>query len=54
MMRLARDTSPAQKLEALDDAVARLERDFGRWQVPWGEINRFQRIRRRSSQPFSD
>ena len=21
-----------------------LQRDFGRWQVPWGEINRFQRI----------
>jgi acyl-homoserine-lactone acylase len=42
--RLGRDTSAAQKLQALGDAVANLQRDFGRWQVPWGEINRFQRI----------
>jgi acyl-homoserine-lactone acylase len=44
MMRLVRDTTSAQKLQALSDAVATLRRDFGRWQVPWGEINRFQRI----------
>jgi acyl-homoserine-lactone acylase len=44
MMRLTRDTSAVQKLAALDEAVARLTRDFGRWQVPWGEINRAQRI----------
>ena len=43
-MRLARDTSSEQKVRALDDAVADLERDFGRWSVPWGEINRAQRI----------
>jgi acyl-homoserine-lactone acylase len=44
MMRLARDTSPALKLKVLDDTIAYLQRDFGRWQVPWGEINRAQRI----------
>ncbi len=44
MMRLARDTTAAQKLESLDDAILYLERDFGRWDVPWGEINRAQRI----------
>jgi len=54
MMRLARDTSPAQKLQSLDDAVARLTREFGRWQVPWGEVNRFQRISSAIDQPFSD
>ena len=31
-------------LAALSAAVQRLETDFGRWQTPWGEINRFQRI----------
>jgi acyl-homoserine-lactone acylase len=31
-------------LAALDAAVARLTRDFGDWRVPWGEINRFQRL----------
>jgi acyl-homoserine-lactone acylase len=44
MMRLARDTGPALKLKVLDDTIAYLQRDFGRWQVPWGEINRAQRI----------
>ena len=32
------------KLAALSAAVDRLTRDFGDWQVPWGEINRFQRL----------
>ncbi len=44
MARLARDTTPAQKLDALATAIARLQTDFGRWQVPWGDINRFQRL----------
>jgi acyl-homoserine-lactone acylase len=33
----------ADQLQALADAVDRLTREFGRWRVPWGEINRFQR-----------
>ena len=37
-------TTPAQKLGALDAAVARLTNDFGKWATPWGEINRFQRL----------
>jgi acyl-homoserine-lactone acylase len=53
-MRLARDTTPEQKLEALEDAMARLTADFGGWQVPWGEINRFQRISPAIDHPFSD
>jgi acyl-homoserine-lactone acylase len=44
MMRLPRDTSPVEKIEALQEAVARLQADFGRWQVPWGYVNRDQRI----------
>jgi acyl-homoserine-lactone acylase len=31
-------------LDVLAGAVQRLEADFGHWQTPWGEINRFQRI----------
>ena len=54
MMRLARDTTPDQKLNALSAAVARLRGDFGRWQVPWGEINRIQRISPAISPPYSD
>ena len=53
-MRLGRDTSAEQKLTALSDALAWLERDFGRWNVPWGEVNRFQRISPVIDHPFSD
>ncbi|HJP85862.1 MAG TPA: penicillin acylase family protein [Gemmatimonadaceae bacterium] len=34
----------AERLQSLEGAAARLEKDFGRWLTPWGEINRFQRI----------
>src|SRR4051812_11579862 len=54
MMRLARDTTPEQKLQALEDAVSRLRREFGRWDVPWGAVNRFQRISPAIVHPFSD
>ncbi|GAA4038170.1 penicillin acylase family protein [Sphingomonas rosea] len=52
--RLGSGTTDAQKLDALAEATARLTRDFGRWQVPWGEINRFQRISPAIDHPFSD
>jgi acyl-homoserine-lactone acylase len=42
------------RLAALDSAVVRLERDWGTWQVPWGEINRLQRIDERIDQQFAD
>ena len=42
--RLGRDTTPAQKIQALAEAIDWLTRDFGRWRVPWGEVNRFQRL----------
>jgi acyl-homoserine-lactone acylase len=54
MMRLAGDTTPEQKLRALSAAVARLNATFGRWQVPWGEINRIQRISPAINPPYSD
>ena len=54
IMRLSRRTSPDQKLRALSDALARLQTDFGRWNVPWGEVNRFQRLSGAIVQPFDD
>jgi acyl-homoserine-lactone acylase len=49
------DRAPAsEKLGALLAAVERLEREFGRWDVPWGEVNRFQRLTGDIAQPFSD
>jgi acyl-homoserine-lactone acylase len=54
MARLARDTSPELKLQMLEDTIAYLTRDFGRWQVPWGEINRDQRISPAIHPTYSD
>jgi acyl-homoserine-lactone acylase len=34
----------AVKLNAFAYAVERLNRDFGTWKTPWGQINRFQRL----------
>jgi acyl-homoserine-lactone acylase len=38
------EATPAQKLDALAEATMRLNHDFGTWRVPWGQINRFQRL----------
>lgn len=51
---MARRTSDAQKLAALEQASDRLAHDFGTWRTPWGEINRFQRLTGDLVQPFDD
>ena len=35
--------TPQQRLESLAAAIDKLAADFGKWQTPWGDINRFQR-----------
>ncbi|MFO1254640.1 MAG: penicillin acylase family protein [Sphingomonadaceae bacterium] len=44
----------ADRLAALDSALARLTADFGSWKVPWGEINRYQRNDGAIRQTFDD
>ena len=44
----------ADRIDALRAALEKLQRDFGRWQIPWGEINRFQRLTDDIVQPFDD
>ena len=39
-----REATAVQQLDALAEAVQRLDRDFGTWKTPWGQINRFQRL----------
>jgi len=46
--------TPAQRLTALEQASAKLVADFGQWQTPWGEINRFQRLSDDLVQNFDD
>ena len=46
--------APADLLGALADAVEALNTDFGTWNTPWGEINRFQRINDAIAPHFDD
>ena len=41
---LGTEASPADRLEVFAETVAMLANDFGDWRIPWGEINRFQRL----------
>tara|TARA_Y100000590_G_scaffold410659_1_gene503935 strand:- start:72 stop:2252 length:2181 start_codon:yes stop_codon:yes gene_type:complete len=41
-------------LQSLAAATSLLTSEFGDWKIPWGEINRFQRINGDIQQPFSD
>jgi acyl-homoserine lactone acylase PvdQ len=44
----------SERIAALSAAVDKLQRGFGRWQMPWGDINRFQRLTDDIVQPFDD
>jgi acyl-homoserine lactone acylase PvdQ len=47
--------APAELLlQALSDASDKLSTDFGSWETPWGNINRFQRLTGDIVQPFND
>jgi len=46
--------APAELLGSLADAVDALSADFGTWNTPWGEINRFQRINDDIAPHFDD
>ena len=41
-------------LSSLASASDKLASTFGKWQTPWGEINRFQRISNEIVHPFTD
>lgn len=51
---LAQNTSEEVMMSAFGKAIEKLEADFGRWDVPWGEINRFQRITGEITPKFDD
>ena len=43
-----------QKLGLFKEAVEKLNSDFGTWQMPWGEVNRYQRLNGDIRQAFDD
>lgn len=46
--------NPSSLIGSLAAASDRLTTDFGKWNTPWGEINRFQRLTGDIVHPFSD
>ena len=51
---LASQITDNQRIAALENAMATLSDGFGNWQVPWGEINRYQRNDGAIVQQFDD
>lgn len=43
-----------RRLAALEAVVDQLQRDHGDWHLPWGAINRLQRVFTSGEEPFSD
>ncbi len=46
--------SAERLIQSLTAASDRLQSDFGSWETPWGDINRFQRLTGDIVQPFDD
>jgi acyl-homoserine-lactone acylase len=51
---MARRATPQQRIDSLAAAVDKLTADFGKWNTPWGDINRFQRIKNTIAPEFDD
>ncbi|WP_299527968.1 acylase [uncultured Lutibacter sp.] len=44
----------SERLTIFKQTIDKLTADFGTWNTPWGEINRYQRINGAIQQPFND
>jgi acyl-homoserine lactone acylase PvdQ len=51
---IATAAAPQPLVESLAAACERLTSDFGTWRIPWGDINRYQRINGDIVQRFDD
>lgn len=45
---------PQERLALFAQSVAQLQADFGDWRIPWGEVNRFQRLHGEITPSFDD
>ena len=48
------NTSPTEKVASLTETLDDLTRAFGTWKMPWGEVNRFQRLTGRIEETYDD
>ncbi|MBD2756423.1 penicillin acylase family protein [Spirosoma validum] len=47
-------TTPQEKVNVLKEAISELNRDFGTWKTPWGDINRYQRLTGKIQETYDD
>ncbi len=47
-------TSNEDKVKALGNVIDELNMDFGTWKMPWGEVNRFQRLTGKVTETYDD
>ncbi len=52
--QFAATASTNELLQPLLEVINKLQNDFGKWQISWGEINRFQRISNEIEYKFDD
>jgi acyl-homoserine lactone acylase PvdQ len=50
----AANATPDELLFPLATTISDLKRRFGYWEVPWGEINRYQRLTGKLNETYSD
>lgn len=51
---LIKNVSAADKLKLLQETLQTLTDDFGKWQIAWGEVNRFQRLTGSIEETYDD
>ena len=51
---LADNTTAQEKVDAFKQTLAELQKDFGTWRMPWGDVNRFQRLNGKIESEFDD
>jgi acyl-homoserine lactone acylase PvdQ len=52
--RFAATAIPLQLLAPFNETVKQLKQQFGTWEIPWGDINRYQRISNDLVQQYDD
>jgi acyl-homoserine-lactone acylase len=48
------DSPDLERLDIFKEVLSKLESDFGTWEKPWGEVNRYQRLNGDVRQAFDD
>jgi acyl-homoserine-lactone acylase len=51
---MSNKSRPEEQLEVFQAAIEKLTEDFGSWETPWGEFNRYQRNDGEINQEFND